>query len=161
MADACIPYRDLGFLQATVERGDFRNVLNGTMAHLFLWSPPYNIGSKGPRNDKMRGKEQKYSSKAFRAITDYPDDLPEEKYQKQQADALIGWPTPQARDWKGPQGRAYKSEAIDLPMAAILASGLTLDEYKPTIHGVLNVELSRWLQGFPSIWSSCAAMVML
>ena len=25
------------------------------------------------------------------------------------------WPTPQARDWKGAQGRAYKGEAKDLP----------------------------------------------
>ena len=28
------------------------------------------------------------------------------------------WPTSQSRDWKGPQGRAYKGEAIDLPAAA-------------------------------------------
>ncbi len=25
------------------------------------------------------------------------------------------WPTPMSRDWKGPQGRAYKGEAMDLP----------------------------------------------
>ena len=27
------------------------------------------------------------------------------------------WPTPQARDWKGPQGRAYKGTSFDLPAA--------------------------------------------
>ena len=31
---------------------------------------------------------------------------------------FIGWPTAQARDWKGPQGRSYKGTAIDLPAAA-------------------------------------------
>lgn len=85
MADACISYFD----SEGTRVGDFRNVLSGVTAQLFLWSPPYNIGSKGPRNDKMRGKEQKYSSKAYRAITDYPDDLSEEEYQQQQAAALI------------------------------------------------------------------------
>jgi hypothetical protein len=34
----------------------------------------------------------------------------------------IGWPTAQARDWKGPQGRSYKQEAIDLPAAAAAAA---------------------------------------
>jgi hypothetical protein len=33
---------------------------------------------------------------------------------------LLGWPTAQARDWKGPQGRFYKDEAIDMPAAAQL-----------------------------------------
>ena len=27
------------------------------------------------------------------------------------------WPTPQARDWKGPQGRSYKGTSFDLPAA--------------------------------------------
>lgn len=35
--------------------------------------------------------------------------------------ALSGWATPQARDWKGPQGRAYKGETNDMPAQAILA----------------------------------------
>lgn len=33
----------------------------------------------------------------------------------------IGWPTTQARDWKGPQGRAYKGEVMDLPATAQMA----------------------------------------
>ena len=32
-----------------------------------------------------------------------------------------GWPTAQARDWKGPQGRAYKDETLDLPAAPLRA----------------------------------------
>jgi hypothetical protein len=32
-----------------------------------------------------------------------------------------GWPTAQARDWKGPQGRSYKGESVDLPAAAAMA----------------------------------------
>ena len=35
------------------------------------------------------------------------------------------WPTAQARDWKGPQGRSCKGEAIDLPKAAQLAGWAT------------------------------------
>ena len=35
---------------------------------------------------------------------------------------FIGWPTAQARDWKGPQGRSYKGTAIDLPAAAAAAA---------------------------------------
>lgn len=47
------------------------------------------------------------------------------------------WPTAQGRDWKGPQGRAYKGEAMDLPAVAASwptprtsdrAAGRTLDE---------------------------------
>ena len=34
---------------------------------------------------------------------------------------LAGWPTCQARDWKGPQGRAYKGKSLDTPAAAVLA----------------------------------------
>jgi len=34
---------------------------------------------------------------------------------------MAAWPTTQARDWKGPQGRALKGEAIDLPMMAASA----------------------------------------
>jgi hypothetical protein len=67
----------------------------------------------------------------------------------------IGWPTPRVGG-NGTAGKKYKGRIED---AAVLASGLTLDEYKPATHGVLNVELCRWLQGFPGIWSNCADMV--
>jgi hypothetical protein len=34
---------------------------------------------------------------------------------------FISWQTTNARDWKGPQGRAYKNNLLDLPAAAALA----------------------------------------
>lgn len=48
-------------------------------------------------------------------------------------------PTCQARDWKGPQGRAYKGEAIDLPTAcgesALLPTPRTSDANGAGAHG--------------------------
>jgi len=44
------------------------------------------------------------------------------------------WPTPTARDWKGPSGRALKGEAKDLPSEA---------------GGSLNPEWVEWLMGYP------------
>jgi len=71
--------------------GDYRDTLTHIKADLIFTSPPYNIGSKGPRNDKMRrrGLRPSYSHKSFRAITDYPDALPEPVYQDEQAQFLI------------------------------------------------------------------------
>ena len=43
-----------------------------------------------------------------------------------------GWPTLNARDWKGPQGRAYKGKSLDLPAAAILAGWPTPSASKNT-----------------------------
>ena len=47
-------------------------------------------------------------------------------------------PTPQARDWKGASGRAYKGEAIDLPSVA---------------GGSLNPTWVEWLMGYPEGWT--------
>ena len=44
------------------------------------------------------------------------------------------WPTPTARDWKGPSGRALKGEAKDLPSEA---------------GGSLNPQFVEWLMGYP------------
>ena len=33
----------------------------------------------------------------------------------------VAWPTPTTRDWKGPQGRAYRGEAQDLPASTQMA----------------------------------------
>ena len=50
------------------------------------------------------------------------------------------FPTPQARDWKGAQGRAYKGESMDLP-ATVSAAGLKLN----------SAWVSR-MMGYPDDW---------
>jgi DNA modification methylase len=59
------------------------------VANLIFTSPPYNIGSKSPRQDGFR-KHGGYDPKSYGAIRDYPDDLPEDEYQDQQA-AFFLW----------------------------------------------------------------------
>ena len=73
-----------------------------------------------------------------------------------------GWPTPQARDWKGPQGRAYKGEAIDMPAAASLSGWTTPQAHDPsprgsgqklkhgTKHGCADLNADAALSGWPS-----------
>jgi hypothetical protein len=51
------------------------------------------------------------------------------------ADAVKMWPTPQARDYKGPSGRSLKGTERDLPMA---------------VGGKLNPMWVEWLMGFPT-----------
>jgi hypothetical protein len=50
------------------------------------------------------------------------------------------YPTPQARDWKGAQGRAYKGESMDLP-ATVSVAGLKLN----------SAWVSR-MMGYPDNW---------
>jgi hypothetical protein len=54
------------------------------------------------------------------------------------ADAVKMWPTPQARDYKGPSGRSLKGTERDLPMA---------------VGGKLNPMWVEWLMGFPTGWT--------
>lgn len=42
------------------------------------------------------------------------------KYKLRDESQLASWPTAQSRDWKGPQGRAYKGESEGLPSIARL-----------------------------------------
>jgi hypothetical protein len=53
-----------------------------------ITSPPWNIGSKAPRNDGRR-KQGGYDPKSFGAIRDYADNLPEAEYQRTQIEFLI------------------------------------------------------------------------
>ena len=67
--------------------GNYKNVIKGVKADLIFTSPPYNIGSKGKRKDGQR-RFGLYDAKSYGAIHDYPDNLPEEEYQKQQVSFL-------------------------------------------------------------------------
>ena len=72
----------------------------------------------------------------------------------EQAHQLAGWATTQARDWKGPQGRSYKSEAADLPaQAGMLATGSPAQTEK---RGQLSPSHSGWLMGYPRAHLDCA-----
>lgn len=71
-----------------IRHGDYRDVLRDVRVDLIFTSPPYNIGSRAPRQDGFRAAG-KYDPKSYGAIRDYPDSLPEEVYQDQQAAFLI------------------------------------------------------------------------
>jgi DNA modification methylase len=69
--------------------GNYSSVLGHVCADLIITSPPYNIGSKGgPRLDGQR-KYGLFDSKSFGAISEYPDNLPEDVYQKEQVEFLV------------------------------------------------------------------------
>ena len=59
------------------------------------------------------------------------------------------WPTPQARDYKGPSGRAHNGMVDDLPSA--------VGEQIPSIGGRLNPVWGEWLMGFPEGWTDLEA----
>lgn len=68
--------------------GDYRESLDNVRdVNLFFTSPPYNIGSAGPAilGDRKNGV---YDVKSFKGITGYPDNLPEDEYQRSQQDFL-------------------------------------------------------------------------
>src|SRR6516162_8155214 len=68
-----------------IHLGNYNDVLQDVRADLIFTSPPYNIGSKAPRQDGFR-RSGKFDPKSYGAIHDYPDDLPESIYQQQQID---------------------------------------------------------------------------
>lgn len=80
--------RGLGKAEVAIRAGNYRDVLTDVQANLIFTSPPYNIGSKAPRQDGFR-KLGKFDPKSYGAIRDYPDNVPEDVYQNQQVAFLI------------------------------------------------------------------------
>lgn len=66
--------------------GSYQDVLSDVKADLIFTSPPYNIGTGGPRRDGMR--KNGYDVKSYAGITQYEDSLPEDVYQEQQVSFL-------------------------------------------------------------------------
>jgi hypothetical protein len=75
--------------------------------------------------------------------------------------SLAAWPTTQSRDWKGPQGRAYKKTAYDLPAVATWATPTSRDHKDGSSAGTvpLNGLLGRqvWLTDFGETQSGSTA----
>ena len=67
--------------------GDYRRVLGDVQADLVVTSPPYNIGSTSPAITGRR-KFGGYDPKSYRSITDYQDQMREDKYQDSQIEFL-------------------------------------------------------------------------
>lgn len=75
-------------LSYVLKNGDNRALIEKIGApDLYFFSPPYNIGSKCEQKITNR-KNGGYDAKSYRSITDYPDNLPEDEYQRQQIEIL-------------------------------------------------------------------------
>jgi DNA modification methylase len=69
--------------------GDYRDVLADVRADLILTSPPYNLGPASRARKDGRRRLGEFDPKSFGGIRDYPDALPEDEYQDQQASFLV------------------------------------------------------------------------
>ena len=75
-------------LKYDLRKGDYRQVLaDMPPVDLVFTSPPYNVGSGGPRKDGQR-KDGKYDAKSYAGVQSYPDCMPEGEYQRSQHDFL-------------------------------------------------------------------------
>lgn len=75
--------------EVRIHLGDYRDALGHVCADLILTSPPYNIGTQGPRQDGHR-KRGKYDPKSFAGVDGYADKMQETDYQDSQV-AFLAW----------------------------------------------------------------------
>lgn len=75
--------------EGLLRRGRYEDVLSDVAdLDLILTSPPYNIGSGGPRQDGYRRKGE-FDRKSFAGVQSYFDTWPEPEYQRLQQEFLI------------------------------------------------------------------------
>lgn len=76
---------------------------------------------------------------------------------------LAPWITPQAKDWRSGQAERYLEgkHSVSLNDQVTLVSGRRMMKSGASMEGRgrLNPAHSRWLQGLPTAWESCADMV--
>jgi len=66
---------------------DYKDLETREKIDLIITSPPYCIGSLSPKKTGGR-RLGGYDAKSYASITDYPDDMPEDKYQESQLEFL-------------------------------------------------------------------------
>jgi len=92
-----------------------------------LWATPNTMDGMGDRSLEAMNRQFQTTRKGRTA----PANL------REQVNPAM-WPTPQARDWKGAQGRAYKGQAHDLPSLSAQTGS----------KGQLNPQFVCWLMGY-------------
>lgn len=71
--------------------------------------------------------------------------------------ARVIWPTPAARDWKGPSVNTPARDCLDFAVERGATKSKTYPA-PPTTGGRLNPAFVEWLMGFPIGWTDCDAL---
>ena len=150
-----------------------------------LWDTPNTMDYLPQRSTEVLKRQAEGSRKGRKRPANLREKVNPETVKMWEEPNLSGqvklWPTPQARDWKGPQGQSYKGNATDLPQAIKMyptpATGagmcggtgnyqqlkklkeqgvISEDERRNMSQGnggQLNPYWVEWLMGFPPGWT--------